>query len=644
MTALGVRVVVNGLFTRALYQGTGAGGAQWSVTDTEAVAVRSASGDLEWDCSGSLSARKNIFNPSSPSGTPAVPASTVCSTEGEYSADQCKPGDLTGYLGQLEGSTGHIRAVYTHPSIMLSGSLSVVGRALSITSADGTRSACAPLTTDSLAIELEATFTAPDSDAIYNGALTGSVRLRQADGAKDADTGVVVDLGYECSRAGYSWPHKLRKYTETSKGAPYVVYTVEKSDPYGKQTEEVAENKLVDKSSSGLGGVFGPTIGTRPLASAEACSDLCTGDQNCKAWTWASPSAPANSSLGTLTGDCLLLANAPAEMIEVEVAGFVSGARGCPTPVKKKVHAWYVSDQEPSESDACNTALANAYDPSQVRSTCTDSMRACAVGDLSGKHGKLAIPSSGNGAVFTDEQLPLQGPGSLVNRPIVVSYEDSAGIRTNFCARLRPKYARSVIDVDSGAGARSGGGIAITGLSAAHGRWEAKLSSSSAKSEPQGVRTDDWQPLDASVISPTNALRVLATDTNLLRFIPDDSFAGAVTCPECPEGRQGLVCKPCKLNMTAGEVSFVGWDVTDGAEDGTFGDVSHFCVHVLVQPARRTLLTFKSAACFLSVVCPGLTRTCACLFLFFRAFTDGRNMCVSSDSSLSTWCLFIGSL
>lgn len=569
---LSVLLLINVTLTRTLRQGIGEAGALWQITETEATAVRSESGDLVWDCSNGLSPRQNIFNPSSYSSGPVLTASNGCTNKGDFTGNPCKLGDLTGYFGRLKGSSASIQALYSHPALPLSGSRSLIGRAILISSADGSRSACAPLTVNESTVVLEAIFNVPDSSSVYGGALRGMVRLSQPEESPETDTTVVVSLEFECARAGYSWPTKLRRYTERISGSPHVVYTVANEDPYGNPTEEIFNNRLIsDNLLEGFLGSYGPTKGTSPLISANSCSDLCTRDKRCKAWSWASSLAPGNITLGFLTGDCFLFANAPHDMVEVAVVGFISGGRGCLTPMPNNTFNWYVSDERPSEVEPCSATETTLYNPSHIPLNCTNKTLPCAVGDLSGKHGALVVPSVGNGAVFIDEQLPLQGPGSLINRPIVIVLEDTIRGKASFCARLTRKYSVAVTDKDSNADVR---GIAITGLDSEHGAWQVKCMPNKVKVQHGFEALNDWQPLDAKLINPTNALRLLTSSENRLRFLPNDTFVGTQTCKQCPIRQTTHVCKSCNLNRTAGNLKFVGWDQTDEATDCSFGDVN----------------------------------------------------------------------
>ncbi|XP_014672242.1 PREDICTED: uncharacterized protein LOC106812783 [Priapulus caudatus] len=99
-----------------------------------------------------------------------------------------------------------------------------------------------------------------------------------------------------------------------------------------------------------------------------------------------------------------------------------------------KAHAWRVhagsvgDDFDAADEGRCGSALAR-YNPRGVATgggyaaecSATSPLR-CEVGDLVGKHGAIDVPPHGQRIkyLFTDPQLPLSGPQSVVSRSIVV--------------------------------------------------------------------------------------------------------------------------------------------------------------------------------------------------------------------------------
>ncbi|EDQ87759.1 uncharacterized protein MONBRDRAFT_37745 [Monosiga brevicollis MX1] len=117
-------------------------------------------------------------------------------------------------------------------------------------------------------------------------------------------------------------------------------------------------------------------------------------------------------------------------------------------------HNWHVHVDAP---DLLNCASAGGhYNPLDVcltaacgyPSTCGVGrlQPGCEMGDLANKHGPLNILSGatlpGARAFFTDLQLPLSGPDSIIGRSIVVHGADGAGARLT-CATLRRRAPRT---------------------------------------------------------------------------------------------------------------------------------------------------------------------------------------------------------
>ncbi|XP_052772106.1 uncharacterized protein LOC128211398 isoform X2 [Mya arenaria] len=70
----------------------------------------------------------------------------------------------------------------------------------------------------------------------------------------------------------------------------------------------------------------------------------------------------------------------------------------------------------------------------------------CELGDLSGKHGKINVRSSSGGKMkyfFSDMQLPLSGPQSIIGKSITIHDANSAGERLS-CANIYEKKRRVV--------------------------------------------------------------------------------------------------------------------------------------------------------------------------------------------------------
>lgn len=66
----------------------------------------------------------------------------------------------------------------------------------------------------------------------------------------------------------------------------------------------------------------------------------------------------------------------------------------------------------------------------------TDTQRRCMVGDLTSKHGRLVVAGLASGVkvtqrLFTDTNLPLSGPQSIVGRSLVIIDDNSPKQRGN---------------------------------------------------------------------------------------------------------------------------------------------------------------------------------------------------------------------
>ncbi|CAH1783697.1 unnamed protein product [Owenia fusiformis] len=89
-----------------------------------------------------------------------------------------------------------------------------------------------------------------------------------------------------------------------------------------------------------------------------------------------------------------------------------------------------------------------SVDLSATYSSCSSSNQLrCEVGDLSGKHGKIGIGNSGSGLwyhnFYTDIDLPLNGPQSIVGRSVTIHAKDSGASRLA-CANIHLENAVKV--------------------------------------------------------------------------------------------------------------------------------------------------------------------------------------------------------
>lgn len=582
----------------------------WQISQAAATSAVSPAGEMIWECTGGASLRDSTFNPrSSGANTVAlnVPKTTECNADDfRRSVDACKLGDLQGILGSIGGSAAPVERTYMHPNLPLFGPYSVQGHGLLLGAKDGdglTKPlACSPLAAADVqdVVVAEAVYTIPEDSSIYDGALFGSVTVKQPAGDIKAASTVVVNLGYECARKDHRWA-----LSEESKVITY--------GPSQKPPQSA-------------------------IASVQECSRLCSDNAECTEWTWASPEAPADFEAQIATGDCILLKNSGLKMVDNPQPGYISGRRGCEASAagqKALRHGWTLGNSAecpaaadvPGNSEGSNggtttpaaaaTTAAPSFDgiynpqnlPASVEAAgCSVSGRLCSVGNLGGKHGSLTIPTPGPGQMFADLHLPIQGPASVVGKPLTIVFNTvgtgkSSARSTSFCSTLQPRYLQTLRDSDEG----DARGIAVIDVDDEYGRWEVKSSSSEERQRRNGNaneqdNADDdaaastgWIPLLKSDLSLNRALKLGSSSNNRLRFIPNEDFQGKVTCPECPAERKGISCVPCPLNMTGGAVTFVGWD--GQGESGTFGDALYKSargtfssesksVAVIVAPAR----------------------------------------------------------
>ena len=119
---------------------------------------------------------------------------------------------------------------------------------------------------------------------------------------------------------------------------------------------------------------------------------------------------------------------------------------------KWHVHQYKVGNDSDANSDRC-MSVSGHYNPYGVDLTgnygteCSSgNPLRCEVGDLSGKHGKLSVRSATNGmqrAFFTDVDLPLSGPLSIVGKSVVIHEANNGGGRLS-CANIYEVPERKV--------------------------------------------------------------------------------------------------------------------------------------------------------------------------------------------------------
>eukprot|EP00466_Bigelowiella_natans_P012156 jgi/Bigna1/128716/aug1.7_g3424 len=112
--------------------------------------------------------------------------------------------------------------------------------------------------------------------------------------------------------------------------------------------------------------------------------------------------------------------------------------------IQHKYHVHVNPTSIDNPTDCGSSVTGGHWNPSMVsNSHCSaGNWSLCEIGDLSGKHDKIAIPSSNSSKVFyTDNTLPLSGAYSIESRSIVI-HAANAGAARIACATLG-KYARA---------------------------------------------------------------------------------------------------------------------------------------------------------------------------------------------------------
>lgn len=100
----------------------------------------------------------------------------------------------------------------------------------------------------------------------------------------------------------------------------------------------------------------------------------------------------------------------------------------------------HINPIDESSADRCGSALGhwNPYGVSLEHcSSDINDWYYCEVGDLSGKHAPLDVPSTKSGKIMlTDTNLPLSGGWSILDRSVVIHAENMGAPRDDWCAPL----------------------------------------------------------------------------------------------------------------------------------------------------------------------------------------------------------------
>lgn len=174
---------------------------------------------------------------------------------------------------------------------------------------------------------------------------------------------------------------------------------------------------------------------------------------------WPGNDTPMNVAHATFTYPVIghIVLRQPKGMWYAETQIYMELNYGTMSTVQTMNHNWHVhelpmGDDMLSAVNRCQSVKGH-YNPYQVdlsgsyTSMCSaENQFRCELGDLSGKHGKLTIRANDGRSVkyfFSDMQLPLSGPQSIVGKSIVIHEANSGGARLS-CADIMLKKELSV--------------------------------------------------------------------------------------------------------------------------------------------------------------------------------------------------------
>ncbi|XP_034454481.1 uncharacterized protein cusr isoform X2 [Hippoglossus hippoglossus] len=115
-------------------------------------------------------------------------------TPGTGTMDQYEVGDISGKFGMLNGLS-QSEALYEDPDVQLTGPYSILGRSLVVHYANGSRMRCADISAER---DTEGEWTT--AKAVFNGAVTGTVRLRQQMFPDGSSSDITLDVTLQSSR------------------------------------------------------------------------------------------------------------------------------------------------------------------------------------------------------------------------------------------------------------------------------------------------------------------------------------------------------------------------------------------------------------------------------------------------------------
>jgi len=366
----------------------------------------------------------------------AVPAN--CPTD----PSQCEIGDLSGKHGKLSGAT--VSETYTDAELPLSGPHSIVGRSVVIHDAvDNSRWACATINPIAAMTTVVATFNGP--------AVVGTITLMQMAGSASADTTVLVDLQPAAGSSG-SFDHNWHVHVSPVDSSGDCASAEGHYDPLSVGTAICGTASIFDKAGScevgDMSGKHGAisvpkramyTDSNLPLTGAYSvaersvvlhAADKGAGRLACASFAPPAPVAEAVFS-GPATGKITFAEAGGVTVVSVELANMQAGANG------------YHVHELPVGEGCGSSSTGGHWNPTNVAvpANCPTDPSQCEIGDLSGKHGKLSGATVSE--TYTDAELPLSGPHSIVGRSVVI--HDAVDNSRWACATINPIAAMTTV-------------------------------------------------------------------------------------------------------------------------------------------------------------------------------------------------------
>lgn len=392
----------------------------------------------------------NLYSPTEVSGTCSPTSHAACSV-----------GNLTGKLEDI--STG--KHFFNDLHLPLSGSSSVIGKSLVFLSSD-VKVACANIIK----------YTTKEASVYFSDkGVMGSMKFSQRSPLDVAQVQIAIS-GLQERASGYhihKWPvpWKMTQGQQTCQGTDVAGHF----NPHGIAIADspAAGTGTPDEYEVGdLSGKFGTLKDKASLYGTLMDTNLQLFGQNNiigrsivihfadgSRWVCANIDSTEKMVVGVasflhpMVGYIYLKQPVDKPYAETQVYVELNTAT---TATRTTGHNWHVhqkviGDDMVVESGRC-ISVGGHYNPYEVdlkgdySSVCSSTNQyRCEVGDMSGKHGQLSVRAptgSKEKAFFTDMQLPLSGPQSILTRAIVIHVANS-GAGRDACANIYEQVTRT---------------------------------------------------------------------------------------------------------------------------------------------------------------------------------------------------------